>query len=342
MKKLLNTLYITSPDTYLALIGENVVVKKDEEIALRIPLHNLEAIVAFNYSGASPALIRKCGENGINISFFQGDRFCGRFVGKENGNVLLRKVQYRRSDSESDSLPIAKSMILGKIYNQRYVLQRAIRDHALSIDCDKLNSVSRFLKQSMQYVKECENLEQLRGYEGEAASLYFSVFDELIIQQKESFVFTGRNKRPPLDNVNALLSFSYSLLTTECAGALYSVGLDPYVGFLHRDRPGRLSLALDLLEEFRAPIADRFVLTLINKREVGKKEFHKMEDGAVYIEDEARKRIIRKWQENRKELMMHPFLKEKIQIGLLPYVQAMLLARFLRGDMDAYPPYFKR
>ena len=195
MKKLLNTLYITSPDTYLALIGENVVVKKDEEIALRVPLHNLEAIVAFNYSGASPALIRKCGENGINISFFQGDRFCGRFVGQENGNVLLRKVQYRRSDSESDSLPIAKSMILGKIYNQRYVLQRAIRDHALSIDCDKLNSVSRFLKQSMQCVKECENLEQLRGYEGEAASLYFSVFDELIIQQKESFVFTGRKDR---------------------------------------------------------------------------------------------------------------------------------------------------
>lgn len=342
MKKLLNTLYITSPDTYLALIGENVVVKKNEEIALRVPIHNLEAIVAFNYSGASPALIRKCGENGINLSFFQGDRFCGRFVGQENGNVLLRKIQYRRSDNEADSLAIARNMILGKVYNQRYVLQRAIRDHALSVDCDKLNSASQFLKQALQQIKKCENLGQLRGYEGEAASVYFSVFDELIIQQKESFVFTGRNKRPPLDNVNALLSFSYSLLTSECAGALYSVGLDPYVGFLHRDRPGRLSLALDLMEEFRAPIADRFVLTLINKKELNKKEFRKMEDGAVYIDDEARKRIIQKWQENRKELVMHPFLKEKIETGLLPYAQAMLLARFLREDIDAYPPYFKR
>lgn len=342
MKKLLNTLYVTSPDTYLALIGENVVVKKNEEIALRVPIHNLEAIVAFNYSGASPALIRKCGENGINLSFFQGDRFCGRFVGQENGNVLLRRIQYRRSDSEADSLAIARNMILGKIYNQRYVLQRAIRDHALSVDCGKLNSASQFLKQTLQQIKKCENLGQLRGYEGEAASVYFSVFDELIIQQKESFVFTGRNKRPPLDNVNALLSFSYSLLTSECAGALYSVGLDPYAGFLHRDRPGRMSLALDLMEEFRAPIADRFVLTLINKKELNKKEFRKMEDGAVYIDDEARKRIIQKWQENRKELVMHPFLKEKIETGLLPYAQAMLLARFLREDVDAYPPYFKR
>lgn len=342
MKKLLNTLYVTTPDTYLALIGENVVVKKDEEIALRVPLHNLEAIVTFNYSGASPALIRKCGESGINLSFFQGDRFCGRFVGRENGNVLLRKMQYRKSDDESESLAIARNMILGKVYNQRYVLQRAVRDHSLSIDCDKLNSASQFLKRVQQNVRDCENPGQLRGYEGEAASVYFSAFDEMIIQQKESFVFAGRNKRPPLDNVNALLSFSYSLLTSECAGALYSVGLDPYVGFLHRDRPGRMSLALDLMEEFRAPIADRFVLTLINRREVEKKGFHKMEDGAVYIEDDMRKRIIQKWQENRKELIMHPFLKEKVQTGLLPYVQAMLLARFLRGDMDAYPPYFKR
>ena len=221
-------------------------------------------------------------------------------------------------------------------------MKRAVRDHALIVDCDMLNSASQFLKQALLYIRGCETLEQLRGYEGEAASVYFSVFDELIIQQKEGFIFTRRNKRPPLDNVNALLSFSYSLLTSECAGALYSVGLDPYVGFLHRDRPGRMSLALDLMEEFRAPIADRFVLTLINKKEVNRKEFRKMEDGAVHIEDEARKRIIQKWQENRKQLIMHPFLKERVQTGLLPYAQAMLLARFLRGDMDAYPPYFKR
>lgn len=342
MRKLLNTLYVTSPDTYLALDGENVLVKKDEEVALRVPIHNLESIITFNYAGASPALVRKCGERGVSLSLFQGDRFCGRFVGQENGNVTLRKTQYRMSESEPDCLLIAKNMILGKIHNQRYVVERAIRDYALRLDCERLENASRFLKQSLQYVKDSQNLEQLRGFEGEAASVYFGVFDELILQQKQDFNFQGRNKRPPLDNVNALLSFAYSLLTTECAGAAYSVGLDPYVGFLHRDRPGRQSLALDLMEEFRAPIADRFVLTLINKQEIDKNGFRKVENGAVLLDDETRKEILRKWQEAKKELVMHPFLKEKVPLGLLPYTQAMLLARYLRGDINAYPPYFKR
>lgn len=342
MRKLLNTLYVTSLDTYLALDGENVLVKKDEEVALRVPIHNLEAIITFNYAGASPALVRKCGERGVSLSLFQGDRFCGRFVGQENGNVTLRKTQYCMSENEPDSLCIAKNMILGKIHNQRYVVERAIRDYALRLDCERLENASRFLKQSLQYVKDSQNLEQLRGFEGEAASVYFGVFDELILQQKQDFTFQGRNKRPPLDNVNALLSFAYSLLTAECAGAAYSVGLDPYVGFLHRDRPGRQSLALDLMEEFRAPIADRFVLTLINKQEIDKSGFRKMENGAVLLDDAVRKEILRKWQESKKELVMHPFLKERIPQGLLPYTQAMLLARYLRGDLNAYPPYFKR
>lgn len=342
MKKLLNTLYVTSPDAYLGLDGENVIVKKEDAVALRIPIHNLEAITTFNYVGASPALMRKCGEKGVSLSFFQGDRFCGRFLGQENGNVILRKTQYRVSDSEQDSLKIARNMILGKVHNARYVVDRALRDHALRLDGDKMQKASQFLKQSLQNIDESISLDQLRGFEGEAASIYFGVFDELILQQKKDFSFSGRNKRPPLDNVNALLSFAYSLLTSECAGAAYSVGLDPYVGFLHRDRPGRQSLALDLMEELRAPVADRFVLTLINKQEITGKGFRKMENGAVLLNDETRRLVLQKWQESKKEQLQHPFLKEKVQIGLLPYVQAMLLARYLRGDIDAYPPYFKR
>ena len=311
-------------------------------MALRIPIHNLEAITTFNYVGASPALMRKCGEKGVSLSFFQGDRFCGRFVGQENGNVILRKTQYRVSDIEQDSLKIARNMILGKVHNAKYVVDRALRDHALRLDCDRMQKASQYLKQSLRNIKESVSLDQLRGFEGESASIYFGVFDELILQQKKDFSFLGRNKRPPMDNVNALLSFAYSLLTSECAGAAYSVGLDPYVGFLHRDRPGRQSLALDLMEELRAPVADRFVLTLINKQEITGKGFKKMESGAVLLNDETRRLILQKWQESKKEQVQHPFLKEKVQIGLLPYVQAMLLARYLRGDIDAYPPYFKR
>lgn len=342
MRKLLNTLYVTSADVYLSLDGENIVVKKDDEIAMRVPIHNVEAVVAFNYVGASPALMRKCCEQGVSLCFFQGDKFCGRVIGQENGNVTLRKTQYRFSENDKESLNIARNMILGKVHNERYVIERAIRDYALRLDGEKLKKASALLKQSMKYIKECETLDELRGFEGEAASVYFRVFDELILQNKSQFVFSGRNKRPPLDNVNALLSFTYSLLANECAGAAYSVGLDPYVGFMHRDRPGRQSLALDLMEEFRAPIADRFVLTLINKQEINSKGFIKLESGAVIMDDTTRKIIIQKWQENKNEMVMHPFLKEKVPQGLLPYTQAMLLARYLRGDLDAYPPFFKR
>lgn len=342
MRKLLNTLYVTSPDVYLSLDGENIVVKKDDEVVMRVPVHNMEAIVAFNYVGASPALMRKCCENGVSLCFFQGDKFCGRIIGQENGNVTLRKTQYRFSETDSESLNIARNMILGKVHNERYVVERAIRDYALRLDCEKLENASSLLKQAMGNIKDCETLDELRGFEGEAASVYFRVFDELILQNKNQFKFSGRNKRPPLDNVNALLSFTYSLLANECTGAAYSVGLDPYVGFLHRDRPGRQSLALDLMEEFRAPIADRFVLTLINKQEVNSKGFKKLESGAVTMDETTRKIILQKWQENKNELILHPFLKEKIPQGLLPYTQAMLLARYLRGDINAYPPFFKR
>lgn len=342
MKKLLNTLYVTTPDVYLGLDGENVVIKKDSDILMRLPLHNLEAIVTFNYTGASPALIRKCAEMQIMISLFQGDRFCGRYVGQENGNVILRKTQYRFSDDDRESLKIAGNMILGKVHNAKYVIDRALRDHALQVDAAKLKNASELLGNALGRIREAEDLESLRGCEGEAASVYFRVFDQLILRDKESFQFTGRNKRPPQDRVNALLSFAYSLLANECAGAAYSVGLDPYVGFLHRDRPGRESLALDIMEELRCPVADQFVLNLINRHEISPEDFRETESHAVIMSDGARKKVIQKWQETKQDTIMHPFLQEKISVGLIPYVQAMLLARYLRGDLDEYPPYFKR
>lgn len=342
MKKLLNTLYVTSQDAYLGLDGECVTVKKDGQTAMRLPIHNLEAIVTFNYVGASPALMRKCGEHNVSLSFFQGDDFCGRLEGQKNGNVLLRKTQYRFSDTESESLKIARNMLLGKVHNERYVLERALRDHVVRVDEERLRHASGLLKKSMEYIRDCSGLDELRGFEGEAASVYFGVFNELILQGKENFSFSGRNRRPPLDRVNALLSFAYALLANECAGAAYSVGLDPYVGFLHRDRPGRKSCALDLMEELRSPVADRFVLTLINKRQLDPGGFYKTESGAVIMNDETRKTVIQRWQDMKQEVIQHPFLKEKLPMGLLPYAQAMLLARYLRKDIDAYPPYFKR
>lgn len=342
MKKLLNTLYVTSPEAYLGLDGENVVVKKDDEIAMRLPIHNLEAIITFNYTGVSPALMKKCTENNVSISFFIGNRYCGRFVGQENGNVILRKTQYRFSDDADKCLDIARNMILGKVYNERYVVNRAIRDHEMRVNAVKLRHASELLQKAIEKLKSCQGLDELRGYEGEAATIYFHVFDELILQNKKQFKFNGRNKRPPLDKVNALLSFVYALMANECAGAAYSVGLDPYVGFMHRDRPGRKSLALDLMEELRSPVADRFVLNLINKRQIAADDFGEMEDHAIVIKDSGRTTVIQRWQEAKQEVIQHPFLKEKMQMGLLPYVQALLLARYLRGDLDAYPPFFKR
>ena len=340
MRKLLNTLYVTSPDTYLSLDGENIVILKENIEVARIPLHNLEGIVAFGYTGASPALMGACAERNIALSFIkQSGKFLARIVGEVRGNVTLRKAQYRISDSQDESNKIARSFILGKIYNTRWVIERATRDYALRLDVDKLKKVSKVLVNSLKLVEQCENLEQLRGYEGEAASQYFSVFDDLILQQKEFFYFNCRNKRPPLDNVNAMLSFVYTLLAHDVAAALETVGLDPYVGFLHRDRPGRISLALDMMEELRSVYADRFVISLINKREVNAGGFTQKENGAVIMDDDTRKTILKAWQSKKQEIITHPFLQEKLEWGLVPYAQAMLLARFIRGDLDGYPMF---
>lgn len=340
MRKLLNTLYITSPDTYLSLDGENIVILKEQIEVSRFPLHNLEGIVAFGYTGASPALMGACAKRNISLSFMkQSGRFLARVVGEVRGNVTLRKTQYRLSDNEEESNKIAKNFILGKIYNTRWVVERATRDYALRLDVDKLKRVSKGLVNSLKLVEHSENLEQLRGYEGEAASQYFSVFDDLILQQKEFFYFHNRNKRPPLDNVNAMLSFVYTLLAHDVAAALETVGLDPYVGFLHRDRPGRISLALDMMEELRSVYADRFVISLINKKEVNSDGFTQNENGAVIMDDDTRIIVLKAWQSKKQETITHPFLQEKLEWGLVPYAQAMLLARFIRGDLDAYPTF---
>jgi CRISPR-associated protein Cas1 len=340
MRKLLNTLYITSPNTYLSLDGENIVILKEKIEISRIPLHNLEGIVTFGYTGASPALMGACAKRNIALSFMNpSGRFLARVVGEVRGNVTLRKVQYRLSDSKEESNKIARSFILGKIFNSRWVIERATRDHAIRLDIDKLKGVSKFLANSMKAVEQSKDLEQLRGYEGEAASQYFRTFDDLILQQKECFYFHCRNKRPPLDNVNAMLSFVYTLLAHDVAAAIETVGLDPYVGFLHRDRPGRVSLALDIMEELRSVYADRFVISLINKRKVNANGFTQKENGAVMMDDDTRKTILKAWQNKKQEKIKHPFLQEKLEWGLVPYSQAMLLARFIRGDLDAYPPF---
>ncbi|MBO0474055.1 CRISPR-associated endonuclease cas1 [Enterococcus sp. DIV0840] len=339
MKKLLNTLFITSSDAYMALDGENIVVKIDEK-KNRVPLHNIEAIVTSGYLGASPALMRKCAEKNIGITFLTNTgKFGSRVTGGTTGNVTLRKKQYRLSDIEAESLEIARHFIIGKLYNQRWMLERMTRENPMRVDVERFKQISGELKKYIEDIRQVGDLESLRGIEGQAANRYFLLFDQMILQQKSDFGFYGRNRRPPLDNVNAMLSLAYTLLAQECAAALETVGLDPYVGFMHQDRPGRASLALDLMEELRGIYADRFVLTLINKKMVTEKDFVKKESGAVILTDDGRRTFFQKWQEKKQEQIQHPFLGEKINWGLVPYTQALLLSRFLRADLDGYPPF---
>lgn len=340
MKKLLNTLYITSENSYLFLDGENIVIYEDTQELGRVPLHNLEGIVSFGYRGTSPALMGACADRNISLCYLtpQG-KFLARITGKIRGNVVLREQQYASSNNEQVSLEIAKNCILGKVYNARWVLERASRDHSMQIDVEHVKKASEMLKNSLVLIKNSTSKDELRGYEGKAASVYFEVLDELILQQKKDFVFQGRNKRPPLDKMNAMLSFVYTLLTNMVTSALECVGLDPCVGYLHTERPGRYSLALDMMEELRAVLADRFVLSLVNKRMITSKNFTQKENGAVLLDEDGRKIILTEWQNRKKETITHPFLQEKVEWGMVPYVQAMLLARFLRGDLDGYPAF---
>lgn len=340
MRHLLNTLFVTSEDVYLSLDNENVVINRNGSAIKKLPLRMFEQILYFGYMGASPALLGKCAEHGIAVCFYKpSGRFLARVMGYNNSNVLLRKEQYRISDSEELSCKIARNFIVGKLYNSRSVLERAKRDHALTVDVANIEQASREIMRLTRLSRKCTDLAVLRGLEGDAASLYFAQFNELVLQNKAYFRFTNRNKRPPTDPVNALLSFAYTILANDCAAALEGAGLDPYIGFMHRDRPGRLSLALDLMEEFRSIIADRFVLTLINNRVINEKSFNNQENGSVLLNDDGRKTFFEAWQKRKQDVIMHPFLQEKIPWGLVPFVQAQLLARYIRGDIDEYPSY---
>lgn len=340
MKQLLNTLFVTSEDVYLSLEGENVLANREKTVVARYPLHTLQTIVSFSYAGASPALMGACAEKGIGLAFCTPrGRFLARVCGENNGNVLLRREQYRAADDPGCSCLIARTMIFGKLSNSAASIQRTLRDHAPRVaDCG-LEEAAGQIRDLLPMVLDAVDLDALRGLEGVGASAYFGVFDHLVLNRKEDFFFHGRNRRPPLDRVNALLSFAYSLLAHDCASALESVGLDAYVGFLHRDRPGRQSLALDLMEELRPCMADRFVLTIINNRMIRPEDFQTQDSGAVLLTEEGRKKFLKAWQERKRDTLTHPYLNEKLSWGMIPYIQALLLARYLRGDLDGYPPF---
>jgi CRISPR-associated protein Cas1 len=339
MKKLLNVLFVTHPDAMVHLDTQNVCVKKDDELLIRVPLLNLEQLVLFNYYGATPHLLGECAKRNISVSFLnEYGAYHGTFHGKSSGNVLLRREQFRIADDDR-AVGYARAFIFGKLHNQKWTIERGIRDHGPRVDAETLKKRCEFIGQQLKQVLSINNPEPLRAAEGNAARHYFSAFDALILQNRGTFSFTARNRRPPTDPVNAMLSFAYTLLASECRHALEVVGLDSYVGFLHTDRPGRASLALDLMEELRPHFADRFVLSLINRGEMSEDDFERQCSGAVYLSTQSRKKFLSAWQTRKKAEITHPFLKEKIEWGLVPYCQALLLARAVRGDLESYPPF---
>lgn len=340
MKKYLNTLFVTTQGAYLFKEGETVVVTVEKEKRLQLPIHTISGIICFGQVSMSPYLMGFCAENNVAVSFLtEYGRFLARVHGETNGNVLLRRQQYRMADDRIFSAGLAKAFLTGKFANSRVVLQRALRDHSDKVDVKLLENVSKRFSTSLEQIQRDLSMDELRGIEGDCAHAYFDVFNYLIVAQREDFIFDGRNRRPPLDNVNCLLSFIYTLLVHDIRSALESVGFDSYVGFLHRDRPGRPGLALDMMEEVRAFLADRLTLSLINREQIQKKGFIKSESGAVLMDEETRKIVLVAYQKRKQEEMEHPFLKESIPVGLLFYVQALLLARYFRGDLDGYPVF---
>ncbi len=341
MKKLLNTLYVTTQGAYLAREGETVLVRVEQETKFRLPIHTLGSIVCFGLVSCSPPLLQLCGERGVAVSFMsEHGRFYARMVGPVSGNVLLRREQYRRADDESVSASFARAVVAAKIANARTVLMRAARDRPDSPSAPTLSGAAEGLAGHLDRLREPLPLDTVRGIEGDAAHAYFGVFDHLITTQKDTFFLRERTRRPPLDPMNALLSFIYAVLQHDCSAALEGVGLDPQVGFLHRDRPGRPSLALDLMEELRPALADRVALSLVNLQKVRPRGFETTETGAVHMDDETRKAVLVAYQERKREELQHPFVGETVAIGLLPHVQALLVARWLRGDLDGYPAFF--
>jgi CRISP-associated protein Cas1 len=343
LKKHLNTLYVTTQGAYLSKEGETVLVSVDGEKRLQVPVHTLGGIVCFGRVMCSPFLMGFCAENNVGLSFLtENGRFLARVQGPVSGNVLLRREQYRRADDPNFSADMARFILTAKIANSRTVLQRALRDHGNKIAQAGVERTVALLGEALKRLEGIDDLDALRGVEGETARCYFGVWDHLLTNQKEAFFFKGRNRRPPLDNVNCLLSFVYTLLLHDIRSALEGVGLDPAVGFLHRDRPGRPGLALDLMEEFRPFLADRLVLSLINLGQVNAKGFTSSETGAVTMGDDTRKEVIVSYQKRKQDEILHSFMGEKVQIGILFHIQALLLARYLRGDLDGYPPFVWR
>ncbi|MFH2138672.1 MAG: type I-C CRISPR-associated endonuclease Cas1c [Candidatus Omnitrophota bacterium] len=343
MKHLLNILFVTTQGSYLHKEGETIVVKVGDDTRLRLPVHTIGGIVCFGQVSMSPYLMGFCAEHKVTVSFLtEYGRFLASVKGKTQGNVLLRRTQYRYADDINISLAVAQWILMSKLANSRNVLKRFTRDYPDQPEKDSVDTAANRLRYSLQNLQRAGSLDELRGIEGESAAAYFGVFDHLILQQKEDFSFNERNRRPPRDNVNCLLSFLYTLIMHDVRSALETVGLDPYVGFLHRDRPGRPGLALDMQEEFRAYLADRLVLSLINLGQVKKSGFKKMESGAVIMNDETRKTVITAYQSRKQESITHPYLKEEIKVGLLFYVQALLFARYLRGDIEGYPAFVSK
>ncbi len=343
MKKLLNTLFVTTQGSYLSKEGETIVVSVAREVKLRLPIHTVSGIVCFGNVSMSPFLMGFCAEKDVAVSFLtEYGRFLARIKGPVSGNVLVRREQYRRADKEDISSEIAASILSAKISNCRKVLQRSLRDHGDKIAADPVEQVVKRLSRTLKEISGTIPLNVLRGIEGDAAANYFSVFDHLITSQKEDFSFNGRNRRPPLDEVNCLLSFLYTILMHDVRSALECVGLDPAVGFLHRDRPGRPGLALDMMEEFRPFLADRLALTLINLGQVTRKDFFRKDSTAVYMQDEGRKKVLMAYQKRKQDEILHPFIDEKVMIGQLFYIQALLMNRYMRNDLDGYPSFFWR
>lgn len=343
MRKMLNTLYVTTQGAYLNKEGETVVVNIERDTRMRLPIHTLGSIVCFGQVTCSPFLLGHCAEKDVSISFLTSyGKFLARVQGPVAGNVLLRREQYRRADSHWASARLARLFVLGKVANCRTLMARALRDHAAKIDTERIGLAVAQSTRVVQKLLQEDNLDSIRGIEGHAANDYFGLFNSFIVAQQADFTFSGRSRRPPLDRVNCLLSLLYTLLYHDARSALETVGLDPAVGFLHRDRPGRLSLALDLMEEFRPVLADRLALSLINLGQVKKKGFHLTESGAVLMDDETRKTLLTEYQKRKQIEIEHPFLKEKMPLGMLLFAQAQLLSRHLRGDLEEYPPFLWR
>lgn len=337
MRKLLNTLYVTTPESYLSKDGLNAVISVNQQEVFRIPIVNIEQIVTFGYMGASPGLMKLCADNGVSLTFLSPNgRFIGRFQGPVTGNVLLRTQQYRLASDLNYSLSLARILIAAKINNYRQILLRHLRDYGSNTSVEE---AERKLKYCKRLALKSTSSEELRGHEGEAASAYFSVFTHLLRISDPVFRFNGRNRRPPRDAVNCMLSYVYTLIANDCTAALESVGLDPYVGMFHALRPGRPSLALDIMEEMRAYLGDRLVLSLINRRQITGRDFISRGEDTVTTTDNGRKTILQAWQQRKKEIITHPFLNEKIPIGLLPFVQSKLLARTIRDGIEIYPPF---